>query len=341
MFLGYILGKDGTCQANPDKIKHILTLEPPKNVKELRQIIGAASYWRRFCPNFSHVVSPLTRLLRKDVPFNFDSHCHESFRNLLELFRHPQVLRPFEIAQPIYIQTDASLTSIASVAMQKDIKTGKLFLLDSAGRNLKANERNFTISEVELLACVHALLTYKQYISLSTKINFYTDHISNTHYQNIRQTAAGGRMARWSQILSAHSIKFFHIPGRKLQLVDLLSRREYPATVATDIDETDLDEVILALGHSDESLNDTSESQMEHTDDNKLPFACPTEHTSYGQKDRSHVTDNLIVITKQNSNEPINCTKNNISLDFHSLHKLAQAVIQISDNDPNFFDVIL
>jgi len=43
----------------------IAELKPPSTVKELRQYLGVASWYRRFVPDFSRIVKPLNDLLRK------------------------------------------------------------------------------------------------------------------------------------------------------------------------------------------------------------------------------------------------------------------------------------
>jgi hypothetical protein len=40
-----------------------------KNVKEVRGFLGMAGYYRRFIEEFSGMAEPMTKLLRKDVPF--------------------------------------------------------------------------------------------------------------------------------------------------------------------------------------------------------------------------------------------------------------------------------
>jgi len=43
----------------------IADLEPPWTVRELRQYLGVASWYRRFVPDFAKIVKPLNDLLRK------------------------------------------------------------------------------------------------------------------------------------------------------------------------------------------------------------------------------------------------------------------------------------
>jgi endonuclease III len=53
------------------KIEVIEQLPPSANVKGIRSFLGHAGFYRRFIKNISKIARPLTKLLAKDVPFNF------------------------------------------------------------------------------------------------------------------------------------------------------------------------------------------------------------------------------------------------------------------------------
>jgi len=50
---------------DPEKVGAVAALEPPSTVRELRQYLGVASWYRRFVPDFAKIVKPLNDLLRK------------------------------------------------------------------------------------------------------------------------------------------------------------------------------------------------------------------------------------------------------------------------------------
>ena len=58
-----------------EKIEVIVKLPPPKSIKDIRSFLGHAGFYRRFIKDFSKIARPLTNLLAKDVPFNFNDEC--------------------------------------------------------------------------------------------------------------------------------------------------------------------------------------------------------------------------------------------------------------------------
>ena len=54
------------------KIETTEKLPPLTSVKVIRSFLGHAGFYRRFIKDFFKIARPLTRLLEKDVPFNFD-----------------------------------------------------------------------------------------------------------------------------------------------------------------------------------------------------------------------------------------------------------------------------
>ena len=54
------------------KIKAIVSWKPPQNVTEVRILLGLVGYYQRFVKGFSVIASPLAKLLRKGVKFEWD-----------------------------------------------------------------------------------------------------------------------------------------------------------------------------------------------------------------------------------------------------------------------------
>ncbi|KAL4351797.1 hypothetical protein GQ457_06G011370 [Hibiscus cannabinus] len=69
-FLGHVISAKGI-MVDPKKVQTILDWRPPRNVSEVHSFLGLAGYYRRFVKGFSVIALPLTKLLRKDQPFEW------------------------------------------------------------------------------------------------------------------------------------------------------------------------------------------------------------------------------------------------------------------------------
>jgi hypothetical protein len=70
ILLGHIVGPHGL-QVDMDKVKTMLALLAPSNVKEIRGFLGSIGYYRRFIEGYAKRAIPLTELLKKDSEFEW------------------------------------------------------------------------------------------------------------------------------------------------------------------------------------------------------------------------------------------------------------------------------
>ena len=89
---GIVLGRG--IEVDKAKIEVIERLSLPINIKGIRSFLGHAGFYHRFIKEFSFIARPLTRLLAKDVPFEFDDACLQAF----EILKKAPILAP--IIQP-------------------------------------------------------------------------------------------------------------------------------------------------------------------------------------------------------------------------------------------------
>ena len=66
-------------QVDRAKIETIEKLPPPVSGKGVRSFLGHAGFYRRFIKDFSKIAKPLSQLLEKEIPFNFDDACLHAF----------------------------------------------------------------------------------------------------------------------------------------------------------------------------------------------------------------------------------------------------------------------
>ncbi|KAL2246298.1 UNVERIFIED_CONTAM: Transposon Ty3-I Gag-Pol polyprotein [Sesamum indicum] len=154
LFLGHVVSKEGA-QPDPAKLKAILEWEPPKNVLEIQSFLGLAGYYRRFVKDFSIIAKPLTNLLKKNAPFNWNEKCAQSFEELKKILTSAPIL-----ALP---SGDGGYVHGRVIAY--------------ASRQLRPHEINYPTHDLELAATVHALKIWRHYLYGET-FQIFTDHKS-------------------------------------------------------------------------------------------------------------------------------------------------------------------
>jgi len=62
--LGHIISKEGI-RIDPDRIRAILEVPQPRNIKELQAFLGKINFLRRFIPNLAELIRLLNHMLKK------------------------------------------------------------------------------------------------------------------------------------------------------------------------------------------------------------------------------------------------------------------------------------
>ena len=80
-FLGHVVSASGM-SVDHGKVEAVMSWERPKSVFEIRSFLGLVGYYRRFIEDFSRLATPMTRLTRKEVKFDWDDRCEKAFQEL-------------------------------------------------------------------------------------------------------------------------------------------------------------------------------------------------------------------------------------------------------------------
>ena len=88
-FLGFIVNNRGI-EANPDKIKAVLYMLPPSNIKDIQRLTGRIAVLSRFVSKASDKCQPFFQVLKK--AFQWDAHCQEVFTALKTYLSSPPIL---------------------------------------------------------------------------------------------------------------------------------------------------------------------------------------------------------------------------------------------------------
>ncbi|XP_021629623.1 uncharacterized protein LOC110627583 [Manihot esculenta] len=179
-FLGHVVSAEGI-RVDPKKIEAILEWKPPKNVAEIRSFLDLAGYYRRFVKGFSIIATPLTKLLHKNVKYDWDDKCQKSFEKLKKMLTEAPVLTQPESSKDFVIYSDASHNGLGCVLMQE----GKVVAY--ASRQLKPHEKNYPTHDLELAAIVFALKIWRHYLyGEKCKVNLVAEALSRKSFAALR-----------------------------------------------------------------------------------------------------------------------------------------------------------
>jgi Reverse transcriptase (RNA-dependent DNA polymerase) len=79
-YLGHHLSEKGI-QPDPAKFDMVKNFPKPTNSDEVRRFVAFCNYYRRFVENFATLASPLNRLLRKNIVFDWSKNVNKHLRN--------------------------------------------------------------------------------------------------------------------------------------------------------------------------------------------------------------------------------------------------------------------
>ncbi|KAK5802526.1 hypothetical protein PVK06_030126 [Gossypium arboreum] len=214
-FLGHVVSASGI-RVDPNKISAILNWKPPRNITEVRSFLGLAGYYRRFVKGFSTIATPMTKLLQKDVKFEWTEKCQKSFDQLKTYLTEAPILVQPESGKEFVIYSDASLLGLGCVLMQE----GRVVAY--ASRQLKPHEKNYPTHDLELAAIVFALKIWRHYL-FGERCHVYSDHKSLKYLMTQRDLNL--RQRRWLELLKDYELIIDYHPGKANVVADALSRK--------------------------------------------------------------------------------------------------------------------
>ncbi|GFS12768.1 Pol polyprotein [Elysia marginata] len=111
----------------PQKIEAVENFPVPKTVKDVREFLGLAGYYRRFVKGFAHIAKPLSELLQKtDSPVRnpklgnrWNEQCSKAFHNLKRALISAPILGYADFNQSFILEVDASNRGLGAVLSHK------------------------------------------------------------------------------------------------------------------------------------------------------------------------------------------------------------------------------
>ena len=214
-FLEHIVSEEGI-RVDPRKIEVILEWKPPRSVMKVRSFLGLAGYYRRFVKGFSMTPTPMTRLLQKNMRYEWSEKCQASFKMLIAFLTEATVLTHPTFGKEYVTFSDATLNEFGCVLMQE----GEVVAY--ALRKMKPQEKNYPTHDLELAAIVFALKIWRHYL-YREKCFIYTDHKSLKYLPSQRELNL--RQRRWMKLIKDYDCVIDYHPGKANVVVDALSKK--------------------------------------------------------------------------------------------------------------------
>ena len=230
---GYMIGRWGV-RKDPKKIKAFKQLKFPSTKKGLQSALGMFNYYRRLCPNFASIATPLYNALSGTDSKTIiqTEEMTNSWNQLInQLTREITLSRP-DYNKKFYLTSDACGYGVGGMLKQES-ENGKLdIILGCYSYKLRKNEISWENSHKELYAifrCVvffeHYLLGHPFIIITDSKIVFLTLKAKKN------QIGFSGTLSpsfRFLMYLRSFSYEVQHSQGESPSFIlsDLLSRSQ-------------------------------------------------------------------------------------------------------------------
>lgn len=217
-FLGHVVNGNGVLP-DPDNISKIVKWEIPRDVTGVRVFLGMGNYYRRFIESYAQKAHPLTELTKKDRPFVWTPECQEAFDLLKSELVGPDILALPRDEGLYILDTDACGVSIGAVLSQ--VQDSRERVIAYGSKSLCKAEKNYCVTDRELLAIKFFLERYKHYL-LGRKFLVRSDHQALKWLFSLKEPK--GRIARWIEQMSAFDFMVEFRSGKKHENADSMSR---------------------------------------------------------------------------------------------------------------------
>ena len=229
-YLGHVVSRQGL-KMDPDKVEKVQNIDTKtvNTLEKVRSFLGLCSYYRRFIKGFAKIAGPLHELTQVGVDVAVASQseeCQSAMRALIKSITDEPVMAPPRFDREFILKTDAANTEgLGGVLSQVDDE-GHERVIAYYGRSLRKAEKNYTVTEIELLAALESIKHWRPYL-WGRQFRLVIDHVALKWLHTMKDTVEGGpasRLMRWILTLSEYRFTVEHKPGATHKDADAISR---------------------------------------------------------------------------------------------------------------------
>ena len=211
-YLGFQIGR-GHIWPGERKISAIADMPRPTNQTEVRRFLGLVSFFRRFVPNFAVITSPISRLLRNDVQFQWEVIQDEAFEDIKKKLSCGPALKAYNAtAANTELHTDACSKGIAGMLLQSDREGDPLALVYAVSRTTSQVEEKYHSSRLELMAISWSTQRLRPFL-IGIPFTIVTDCQCLININTWKTQSS--QIARWACELSEFDFTIKHRPGKQ------------------------------------------------------------------------------------------------------------------------------
>lgn len=214
LFLGYVVSGEGI-QVDESKVAAVQEWPTPTTITEVRSFHGLASFYRRFIPQFSSIMAPLTDCM-KGKSFVWTEEAESAFQLIKEKLTTAPILVLPNFSQVFELHTDASKVAIGGVLSQGGRPVAYF------SEKLAEAKTRYTTYDLEFYAVVQAIKHWRHYL-FHKEFVLFTDHDSLIHIRTYDKVSH--KHGRWLEFLEKFTFVVKHKTGVSNRVADALSRR--------------------------------------------------------------------------------------------------------------------
>ena len=164
-FLGFMVSQKGI-EANPDKIRAIMEMKPPRNVKEVQSLNGKVATLNRFVSRATDKCLPFFRTLKKS--FEWTDECQQAFKELKAYLSAPLLLSSSQPGEELFLYLAFSPTAVSAALFREEEKVQKPAYY--ASRALCGAEERYLPMEKLAFTLVTVVCKLKPYFQAHTVV---------------------------------------------------------------------------------------------------------------------------------------------------------------------------
>ena len=198
-FLGFMVSQRGI-EVNPDKIRAILEMTPPRNVKEVQSLNGKVAALNRFVSRATEKCLPFFRTLKKS--FEWNTKCQQAFEELKSYLSASPLLSPSQPGEELFLYLAVYPAIVSAALIREEEKVQKPVYY--ASQALRGAEERYSPMEKLTFILVMAVHKLKLYFQAYTVVVL----IDRPLQRAMGNPDAARRLALWAIELSEFDIQY-------------------------------------------------------------------------------------------------------------------------------------